>query len=79
METAKKLPEFKNLEFVKNWQEVAKGADLVILMTEWNEFKQLDEKELNSLMKSPNLLDARNIYEPEKMKAAGLTYVGVGR
>lgn len=79
MSNAKKLPEFKDLQFADKWQDAVKDVDLVILMTEWNEFKELDVQELKQLVKSPNLLDGRNIYSPEKIKSAGFTYVGVGR
>src|SRR5260221_4825903 len=77
MDNAKKLPEFADLEFVDSAMEVAKDADLIILMTEWNEFKELDLQELKKTMKHPNIIDARNIYDPEKLKAAGFRYVGV--
>lgn len=79
MGNAKTLPEFKELEFVESAEDVAKDVDLLVIMTEWNEFKQLDVKRLKKLMKSPIVIDGRNIYEPEAMKAAGFTYVGVGR
>ncbi|HEX7041621.1 MAG TPA: UDP-glucose/GDP-mannose dehydrogenase family protein [Patescibacteria group bacterium] len=76
---AKRFPEFENLEFVDNSYNVAKDADILVVMTEWNEFKQLDVKKLKSLMKSPVMVDGRNIYEPEYMRSLGFTYIGVGR
>lgn len=79
MDNAKKLPEFARLQFAESWQDCVEGADLVILMTEWNEFKELDMEELHRLVKEPKLLDGRNIYDPAKMKTAEFTYVGVGR
>ena len=79
MDNAKKLPEFEGLTFAENWEDTVKDTDLVILMTEWNEFRQLDTEKLKSLVKEPRLLDGRNIYDPEKVKAAGFEYVGVGR
>jgi UDPglucose 6-dehydrogenase len=48
-------------------------------MTEWNEFKEIDLKKLKDKMKTPNLIDARNIYNPDKARALGFTYMGVGR
>lgn len=79
MENAKRLPEFNGLEFAENEEAVAKDADIVVVLTEWNEFKQLDAAKLKSLMKEPKIVDGRNIYHPEKMKALGFEYIGVGR
>lgn len=74
---AKRL--LKNIEFAQNAYVAAKDSDLLILVTEWNEFRQLDLKKIKSLMKIPILLDGRNIYDPLEMKEIGFTYVGVGR
>jgi len=79
MENARKLPEFKGVEFMDNSYEVAKDADLIVIMTEWNEFKQLDVRKLKALMRNPNMVDGRNIYSPKDMKALGFNYIGVGR
>lgn len=59
--------------------EVAKDADALLLITAWNEFKQLDMERLRDLMKQPILLDGRNVYDPREMRAMGFTYAGVGR
>lgn len=75
----KKFPELKSVVMAKDAYEVAKDADILVVMTEWNEFKQLDVKKLKSLMRNPLIVDGRNIYEPETMKALGFTYIGVGR
>jgi UDPglucose 6-dehydrogenase len=56
-----------------------KDADAVLVLTEWNEFKQIDLKKVRSLVKTPLLFDGRNIYDPIKMKELGFTYFGVGR
>jgi UDPglucose 6-dehydrogenase len=77
META--APVFKNVSFVKDAYSAAKDVDLLIVLTEWNEFKEIDVLRLKKLMKSPNIIDGRNLYNPEKMKELGFTYVGVGR
>lgn len=69
----------KNITFVKDAYETAADADLLIVVTEWNEFKQLDLSKIKELMKSPNIVDGRNIYDPEKAKSLGFTYIGVGR
>lgn len=79
MENAKHLPEFTKLHFTKDAYEAATDADILVIMTEWNEFKQLDVKQLKSLMKAPVMVDGRNIYEPETMLDLGFTYLGVGR
>jgi UDPglucose 6-dehydrogenase len=78
MENAKKLLP-AHVTYCQNALEVAKDADVVILMTEWNEFKELNLEEVKKQMKHPNLVDGRNIYEPEKAKALGFSYIGVGR
>ncbi len=79
MENAKRLPEFKGLTFAKNAQEAAKDADILVILTEWNEFKLLSLKEIKKLLKNPVIIDGRNIYTPEEAKALGFTYIGVGR
>lgn len=80
LENGKKLlAEEKNITFVSDAYETAKDADLLIVVTEWNEFKQLDLQKVKELMKSPNIVDGRNIYNPEKAKQLGFTYLGVGR
>jgi UDPglucose 6-dehydrogenase len=57
----------------------AEDADAVVLLTEWNQFRNLDLSRMKSLMRQPILVDLRNVYEPERAKALGLTYQGVGR
>jgi UDPglucose 6-dehydrogenase len=59
--------------------ELAKGCDAVMVITEWNEFKQLDLEKLKDLLKSPIVYDGRNIYDPKVMKEMGFTYRAVGR
>jgi UDPglucose 6-dehydrogenase len=58
---------------------VAEESDAVVLMTEWNQFRNLDLSRMKGLMRRPILVDLRNAYEPERVKALGLTYQGVGR
>jgi len=69
----------KNVVFCSNLYEAAKGADCIVLATEWNEFKELDFTKLKKILKRPLLIDGRNIYDPKQLKALGFTYVGVGR
>ncbi len=80
MENAKRIfVKEKELTFVKDSYEAVKGTDLCIIVTDWNEFKELDLAKVKKLMKSPNLIDGRNIYSPEKAKELGFAYIGVGR
>ncbi|KKR34332.1 MAG: UDP-glucose 6-dehydrogenase [Candidatus Gottesmanbacteria bacterium GW2011_GWC2_39_8] len=59
--------------------EVAKGADALVVLTEWNEFKLLDLEKIKGLLKKPLIIDGRNIYDPVKARTMGFTYFGVGR
>ena len=59
--------------------QMARGCDALIVVTEWNEFKQLDLVQIKGLMRQPVLFDGRNIYEPAVMRALGFNYRGVGR
>lgn len=58
---------------------MAKGCDALMVLTEWNEFKQLDLEKVKALLKSPVIFDGRNIYEPDLMKEMGYKYRGMGR
>ncbi|HUD04941.1 MAG TPA: UDP-glucose/GDP-mannose dehydrogenase family protein [Patescibacteria group bacterium] len=77
IETAKK--KITGIEFCKDAYEAAKDAELLIILTEWNEFKQLDLNKIKSVMKNPVILDGRNIYNPTEVKRLGFVYQGVGR
>jgi UDPglucose 6-dehydrogenase len=59
--------------------DVAKGTDALLIVTEWNEFKQLNMERIRGLMHRPVLLDGRNVYEPAEMRRLGFQYYGVGR
>jgi UDPglucose 6-dehydrogenase len=59
--------------------EVARDADALVLVTEWREFRNLDIQRLKEAMRSTIFLDGRNLYEPEELRAAGFTYLGIGR
>ena len=76
-QTARKI--FKNIEYVKNPYDAVKDADLLVIVTEWNEFRELDKEKIKAMMKKPNIIDGRNVYEPGIMLEAGFNYVGVGR
>jgi UDPglucose 6-dehydrogenase len=59
--------------------DAAEGADGLILMTEWNQFRTLDFDRLKLVMRQPLLLDLRNVYDPQRVAAAGFTHISVGR
>jgi UDPglucose 6-dehydrogenase len=59
--------------------EAAKLADIVVVLTEWNEFRAIDLEELGRTMRGDLIVDTRNIYQPAQAHAAGLRYLGVGR
>jgi UDPglucose 6-dehydrogenase len=63
---------------VEKPEDVAEGADALLVLTEWNEFKSLDYPALKKKMLSPLLFDGRNLLSREEMRAAGFTYTGIG-
>ncbi|MFN4191803.1 MAG: UDP-glucose dehydrogenase family protein [Tabrizicola sp.] len=68
------------VKWIDNPYQAANEADLVVLLTEWNEFRGLDLAKLARKMATPQMADLRNIYDPAEVRAAGFTaYVGVGR
>ena len=78
MEEAKNyLPE--GIHYVADAYEACAGADAVVLMTEWNQYRALDLERIASLLNANIFVDLRNVYDPETMKDKGFTYVGVGR
>jgi UDPglucose 6-dehydrogenase len=76
MQEARKL---LDVQFSKSAYEALTGADAVVILTEWNEFRALDLKRVKALMKSPVMIDLRNIYRPAQMAEAGFRYVSIGR
>ena len=77
MKSARELMD--NVRFVDSAYDVAEGADAVVLVTEWNEFRSLDLARLKSLMKASVFVDLRNVYPPHEMHRHGFTYVSIGR
>jgi UDPglucose 6-dehydrogenase len=67
------------VEFCSDPYEVASGADGLILVTEWDEFRWLDLRRLKDIMKSPVMVDGRNFFDPKVMAGLGFTYASVGR
>jgi UDPglucose 6-dehydrogenase len=68
-----------NLELCQDAYDAADGADGVVILTEWNEFRALDVDRLKNLLKAPLVVDLRNIYDPSQMEAAGFIYASLGR
>ena len=70
---------FPDGEFPSDAYETAKGADALLIVTEWAQFRQLDWKRIRDLMARPLVVDGRNLLEPAAMKALGIEYHSVGR
>ncbi|OLE55313.1 MAG: UDP-glucose 6-dehydrogenase [Acidobacteria bacterium 13_1_20CM_3_53_8] len=68
-----------DITFAEDEYDAANGADVLVFITEWNQFRALDMRRVKDLMKNPKIADLRNIYEPEDMHELGFDYVGVGR
>ena len=77
MDNARKI--FPQIEYCKNAYEAAEGADALLLLTEWNEFKFLDLPRVKESLRQPIILDGRNVYDPERMRRLGFDYYCVGR
>ena len=70
---------FPQVEYGEDAYQVARGADGLVLVTEWNQFRILDLQRILNLMKNPVMIDLRNVYEPNKMRRLGFKYTCVGR
>jgi len=77
MEKSKHL--LKDIIYCNNPYDVAKDSDALVIITEWDEFKELDFKRIKSLMKHLLIIDGRNIYNPEDIKKEGFAYISIGR
>ncbi len=75
-EARKLLPE---IEYADDEYAAAAGADVLVFVTEWNQFRALDMDRIRGLMRTPRIADLRNIYEPADLREMGFQYVGVGR
>lgn len=69
----------KNFRLVEGAYEALEGADSLVIMTEWNEFRTPDFEKMKSLLKSPVIFDGRNIWKPDSLKKRGFQYYGIGR
>lgn len=68
-----------DLTYVADAYEALDGAEVAVIMTEWNQFRALDLEQVKRRMKRPLIADLRNVYQPEEMKAAGFVYESIGR
>ena len=77
MENAKKI--FDSVTYCSDAYETADGADALVIATEWNKFRSLELERIKKLLRAPLIVDLRNVYDPQRMKAEGFTYICVGR
>lgn len=77
MDNARRI--FDGIDYCSDAYEVAVGADVLVVATEWNQFRNLDLEQVRDSMRTPVVVDLRNIYDPQKMRDLGFTYDCVGR
>jgi UDPglucose 6-dehydrogenase len=77
MDETKKI--FGGIKYCKNAYEAIKGSDALVIVTEWNQFRNLELERIKNLLKSPCFFDLRNIYDPQKLQDMGFHYYCVGR
>ena len=71
--------QFPNINYFDSWKDCCKNADVVVIMTEWNEFRGIDLKVLKKVLKNPCILDTRNIFSINKLNEYGFIFDNVGR
>jgi len=76
---AARATERPGVKYCSDEYEASEGADGLVVATEWNQFRGLDAERLAKLLAGSSIIDLRNVYDPDKVKAAGLRYYGVGR
>jgi len=77
MDNTKKI--LPNLTYCQDEYDTAQNSHVLVVLTEWNQFRNIDLLKIKKLLKTPVLLDLRNLYEPEKVKNLGFIYEGIGR
>jgi len=70
---------FPKITFCKDSYDAVKGVDAIVIVTEWNQFRNLDLQKIKTLVKDDFFFDLRNIYEPDKLRRFGFSYYSVGR
>ncbi|MBK9216454.1 MAG: UDP-glucose/GDP-mannose dehydrogenase family protein [Chloracidobacterium sp.] len=68
-----------DIEYATDEYDAISGADCLVIVTEWNQFRALDMEKVKELLAAPRIADLRNVYEPADMRALGFEYIGVGR
>lgn len=68
-----------DIDYATDPYEAAKDADVLAIITDWNDFKDLDLGKIKELLKNPLIIDGRNIYDREKVRSFGINYIGMGR
>ena len=68
-----------DITYAQDVYDALRGADAVVLSTEWNQFRNLDLERVKGLLRKPIFIDLRNVYEPAKVRQSGFLYIGVGR
>jgi len=79
LDLADRGDEHARLAFEASQEETLSGADALIVLTEWKEFKSPDFMHMKSVLKSPVIFDGRNLYEPQAMAELGIDYYAIGR
>ena len=77
MESARRL--LTDVQYCDDEYDAARGSDALVVVTEWNQFRRLDMDCLKQVMREPNIIDLRNLYEPDTMRSAGFNYLAMGR
>ena len=75
-EARRQLPD---LDYCVDPYSACKDSDMVMIITEWNEFRDLDMARVKEQVRTPILFDTRNIYDPERIRSLGFTYLSTGR
>jgi UDPglucose 6-dehydrogenase len=69
----------KRITFAKNAYDALTDADALLIVTEWNEFREPDFAKMKKLLKQPLIFDGRNLYDPQQIRALGFSYSSIGR
>ena len=78
-EGQKEAAKHMQLDYRSDTYDTLQGADGVVILTEWNQFRALDFARVKAALKAPLMVDLRNIYRPDQMREAGFRYISVGR
>ncbi len=76
---AKAKQELKGIKFAKDAYDVAKNSNCLLILTEWEEFKNIDLARIKKLLSHPIIIDGRNMFDPKKLKSMGFIYKSIGR